>query len=154
MTWIVRELACDEKIQTYSLVERCFDAYVRCDLTEEGVEEFFRAAKEMIYRQPSNHFLLVAWSDDTVLGMCDVRDFHHISLFFVDPAFQQRGIGRALMTEAQRRCLAHHGAPMTMTVNSSVFAEPVYARLGFESADGVQKVNGIRFVPMKMELVQ
>ncbi|MBN2525861.1 MAG: GNAT family N-acetyltransferase [Deltaproteobacteria bacterium] len=152
-SWTISEMTPAEQAQTFALVERCFNEYVRCDLTDAGVTEFFRAAREMIFESPSNHFLLVARADDMIVGMCDVGDFHHIRLFFVESSFHRRGIGRALITASERRCLNHHSAEMVMDVNSSLFAEPVYTRLGFAGTDGVQEVNGIRFVPMKKKLV-
>jgi GNAT superfamily N-acetyltransferase len=39
-------------------------------------------------------FTLVANFDGRMVGMCAFRDGHHITLFFVLPEFQGRGIGR------------------------------------------------------------
>lgn len=37
-----------------------------------------------------------------------------------------------------------------LTVNSSIYAEKIYTKLGFNKTDVLQEKNGIKFIPMKM----
>ncbi len=59
---IYRKMRDGEMDQVFDLVKSGFDEFVLPDLTEEGVKEFFRAAREMIYDRPAAHFILVAKS--------------------------------------------------------------------------------------------
>ncbi|WP_247894037.1 GNAT family N-acetyltransferase [Azospirillum endophyticum] len=56
-------------------------------------------------------------------------DGHVVRTVFIDPACQNRGIGRSLMAEIER--VAIRKGVTTLTVPSSVTAEPFYAKLGF-----------------------
>jgi GNAT superfamily N-acetyltransferase len=77
------------------------------------------------------------------VGMIEVRDGRHICLFFVDGAFQGRGIGRRLFEAALAQRESTSGY---MEVHASPFSVPVYTALGF------RKTAGIKYVPMRMEL--
>lgn len=136
----------------YALVTASFNRYVREDCTPEGGEEFFRAAREMIFNRPRNHFIIIAESGTAVAGMIDVRDSFHISLLFVDPAWMGRGIARELLDRAVRRIREQAPDIRTLEVNSSLYAVPVYEKLGFTRNRPAQEINGIRFVEMNMDI--
>ena len=84
--------------------------------------------------------------------MIEVRDHDHISLFFVDAPFHQRGIGRELVHRALDICRRNRQDLQRIDVNSSPYAVPVYEKLGFRQAAPEQVKNGIRFIPMVLEL--
>lgn len=144
---IYREMRHGEEGMVFELVKAGFDEYVLPDVTEEGAKEFFRAAREMIYDRPTGHFILVAESGETISGMIEVRDNCHICLFFVAGKFQRKGIGRGLLEHAIAECRADPEAS-EMKVNASLYAVPIYRKLGFRQVNPEQFVNGIRFVPM------
>ena len=103
-------------------------------------------------RVQDNHFVLVAIAHDEIVGMIEVRDHDHVSLFFVDPRFHRRGIGKELMQRALDTCRHNRPDLQQIDVNSSSYGVPVYERLGFRPAAPEQVKNGIRFVPMVLEL--
>ncbi|WP_075185904.1 hypothetical protein [Teredinibacter haidensis] len=51
-------------------------------MTEAGVAEFYRPAQETVFHTQDNHCVLVVGSERRVVGMIDIRVWHHISLFF------------------------------------------------------------------------
>lgn len=83
-------------------------------------------------------------ADDRIVALCDgeIAGFidlvgNHVSNLFIDPAFQRRGIGTALMAEAERR-LSGDLTLLVFTRNPG--ARRLYERLGFQ-------VEGTRIVP-------
>ena len=83
-------------------------------------------------------------------GMIEIRGGDHIALFFVER--RGEGISRGLLDLALEECRRRKRDLTQVTVNSSLFAEPIYRRMGFESSGGPHMVNGILFVPMTLRL--
>ena len=138
-----------EDQQVFSLIERVFDGFVRGDFTAEGVAEFLRAARVMVFERPTDHFTMVAESDDRIVGMIDMKGHSHVCLFFVDARWHRQGIGRQLLDHALAFCRNAKPDIDQVDVNSSVWAVPVYERLGFRQTKPEQTINGIRFVAMR-----
>lgn len=143
-----RKMKAGEERQVLELVKAGFDEYVRSDVTKEGVKEFLRAAREMIYDKPATHFILVAESNNRIIGMIDMQENKHVCLFFIDSEFHRQGVGRCLLEQAIARCIDNAPNVLDISVNSSLFAVPVYKRLGFRQTKPEQILNGIRFVQM------
>lgn len=74
--------------------------------------------------------VFVAVIGETLVGTASL-DGDTVRSMFVDPAFQGHGVGRRLMSEVEQAARADGVA--TLTVPSSVTAEPFYARLGFRA---------------------
>jgi GNAT superfamily N-acetyltransferase len=142
----------EDRESVFALVERGFDQFVRADFAEEGIAEFARAARLMVFEQPPEHFVMVAEGDDHIVGMIDMRDHSHICLFFVEPSCIGKGIGRGLLGCAVAECRKHNADLQQIDVNSSLWAVPVYRKLGFRQRKPEQIINGIRFVEMVKEL--
>lgn len=141
-----RKIRAGEEDEVFDLVKAGFDEYVSPDLTEEGINEFFRAAREMIYGKPTAHCIMVAESKNGIVGMIDIKDNNHICLFFIAKEFHGRGIGRELLEQATAECIRNNN--QEIEVNSSLFAVQIYKKLGFVQTKPEQVLNGIRFVPM------
>ena len=142
-----------EEQQVFSLIERVFDEFVRSDFTAEGVAEFLRAARLMVFERPPDHFTMVAISGDRIVGMIDMKGYSHVCLFFVDARCHGRGIGRRLFDNALAVCRNAKPDLAEVDVNSSVWAVPVYERLGFKQTQPEQTINGILFVTMSRLLI-
>ena len=149
----IRDMAMGEEPEVFALVMRGFDELVRVDCTESGAAEFTRAVRAFVVERQPGHRVTVAEKDGRLLGMIDVRNASHVCLFFVESEGRGRGVGRALLESAEQ-----HGAgdgataPFEMSVNSSLWAVPVYERLGFTAVSPVSEINGIKFVPMMKRL--
>jgi ribosomal protein S18 acetylase RimI-like enzyme len=124
------------------------------DFPPEGVEEFLKYARPEALRRRwsgSEHFALLATQGEQMVGMIEMRNHDHVSMFFVDPAHMGRGIGRALWERALAACRQAWPELRRVSVNSSPYALPIYEKLGFRQTEPEQVVNGIRFVPMVVE---
>ncbi len=92
----------------------------------------------------------VAEVEGALAGVVGVRDAAHLYHLFVAEPFHGRGIAARLWDTARRQARAQ-GNPGRFTVNSSMYADPVYERLGFVATDGPQVQEGVAFLPMRLE---
>lgn len=119
----------------------------------EDAKRFFAAMAPlelMSYMELPTRFYVVAEVDAELQGMIMIRDNNYVGQFFVNHAYQGRGIGSELwrfaLTQAQRL-----GGTGEFTVNSSLAAVPVYGRFGFTATGGPEAAHGFKFVPMRRE---
>ena len=103
----------------------------------------------MFARVNSDHFVLLALADGDIVGMIEMRRHCHVSLLFVGPELQGKGIGGELLGIAVELCRTKDPQLRKVTVNSSPNALGAYARMGFAATGGEQNINGVRFIPMK-----
>lgn len=94
-------------------------ARVAGNFTPEAVLDLF--ARRMV---------LVAVQDLVIVGTAAL-DANVVRSVFVNPTRQGQGIGRLLMSEIELR--AGEAGVTTLSVPSSLTAEPFYARLGFRT---------------------
>jgi ribosomal protein S18 acetylase RimI-like enzyme len=147
---LYRQMEPGEVTAVYDVVARVFDKFVAPDYSAEGVQEFLKYARGLGGR--SNHFVLLAVSQGTVAGMIEVRNNEHISMLFVASEYQGRGISRALIDCALDSCRRDKPGLVSVTVNSSPYAVPIYEKLGFHATGPEQAIHGLRFTPMVLYL--
>ncbi|MFC1946696.1 GNAT family N-acetyltransferase [Chloroflexota bacterium] len=149
-----REIHDGEEKIACQLVMEVFDEFIAPGYTEEGINEFSKAADPdfMRYRLANNRFILVAFDEDVLTGVIEVRNNNHISLFFVRKEYMGKGIGKTLNKLAIDKCLESNPSLTQIDVNSSPYAVPIYEKLGFVIVDLEQTVNGIRYNPMALTL--
>jgi len=87
---------------------------------------------------------LLATNDHAIAGVLAIEDKSSIKYFFVDPAQQKMGWGKRLWHFAKRN--GEFGP--TLKVRSSLFAVPVYQRLGFQATEPASCFNGLNFQAM------
>ena len=150
----IRELDENEVEAACALVSAVFDEFVAPLFSAEGITEFkaFIAPPKLRERLSSTSFILVAESDVEMAGVIAVRDWSHVFLLFVKGDQQGKGIARLLLTEAVKRCQQARPDLRKVKVNSSPNAMGAYRRMGFVQTSKEQLANGIRFVPMALEL--
>lgn len=93
----------------------------------------------------------VACVGDALAGFIAVRELTHLYHLFVDKRWHRRGIARALWAHGRDAALAA-GNPGFFTVNSSNYALPVYAALGFVPTEPLQFKNSLYYTPMRLDL--
>lgn len=142
-----------EKI-VIDIVREAFDESVAPDYAQEGIEEFFNFANEDSLREraKSNSFVIISYQDKEAVGIIEIKDYCHISMFFVKPQYQRKGCGKALFNEALSIIIGKARGINKLTVNSSLNAVSSYERLGFKIQSKEQCFNGIRFIPMMLIL--
>ena len=151
---MIRDMEPGEAHAVSKLITEVFDRFVAPDLEPEGIDEFLghASAAAMQVHLLNGHFILVAEVDGELVGVANVREHRHLCLFFVKTALHGKGVGKRLLQAALDRCLLKHPDLPCLTVNSSLWAVPVYKKLGFVQAEEEQLKNGIRFVPMRKDL--
>jgi ribosomal protein S18 acetylase RimI-like enzyme len=150
----IRDMRLDEAPAVSDLARRVFDIFVGHEFSEEGVAAYaeYVESAALQARQESDHFTLVALVDGELAGMIEFRHGEHLSMLFVAPEFQRRGIARRLYRAALERISGDSPELDAITVNASRYAVPVYERFGFHATGTEQTVNGMIFVPMAAEI--
>lgn len=91
----------------------------------------------------------IATVDGEMAAVAAMRDNSHVFHLFVAPPFHRRGYARVLWELVRDEALAR-GNPGRFTVNSTLFAVPVYESFGFRRSGEQEQGNGIAWVPMKL----
>ena len=156
MTELIRYRAMQpgEERAVSRLVARVFHHHVAPLFSERGIQEFLRYIDPGAIRArfERNYLLLVATAGTQLVGAIAVRDYEHVSLLFVATAFQRQGIAGQLLERALETCRDNRPDVRRIDVNASPNAIEAYERLGFRQLCPEQIENGIRFVPMAMDL--
>jgi GNAT superfamily N-acetyltransferase len=152
----IRELKIGEVEKAHRLVKSVFDEFVAPLFTEEGVSQFksFIEPNNLKQRLQERSFILVAEIGKNVVGVLAMRDWSHIFLLFVDGKLQRRGIAKKLLEKALKRCEHEDHLPAKVTVNSSPNAVAAYQRMGFVQIAEEEIHQGIRAIPMELEIDQ
>jgi GNAT superfamily N-acetyltransferase len=136
------------------LVWNVFLEFVAPVFEPEGIEEFrsYVRIDTMADRLKTGNFGLLAESEQGIVGVIEIRDHRHIALLFVDKACQCRGIATQLIHRSIEICRKHNPDIRTITVNASPNAVAAYRSVGFKATADLTVANGMRFVPMKLQL--
>jgi len=112
----------------------------------EGIRNFlaYAALDAWTERHRTGQRTWLALKGERVVGVVQVRDGSHVSLFFVERRQQRQGIGRALIMTAIKALGVNR-----LTVNSSPNSVDAYRRLGFEPVGPEDTKSGIRYTPME-----
>ena len=152
-----------------ALAWRTFSLYNAPDYTKEGCESFIEFISSEMLRKAfmlGRYRLLLAKDGDDIIGLAGLRENNHISLLFVDAAYQGLGVGRALVSCIEDYLYERDVLPLDneddkildvlyeraeghyITVFSAPGAEGFYRSLGFErfGDEGVER--GITYIPM------
>jgi GNAT superfamily N-acetyltransferase len=121
----------------------------------DGAERFLGENDEAGFRAhvARGYAYQVATIGEHLAGFAAVRDGSHLYHLFVDKRWHRQGIATQLWHAVRDAALAA-GNPGCFTVNASRLAVPVYAAWGFVPTAPLQFVNGLYFVPMRLELAK
>jgi ribosomal protein S18 acetylase RimI-like enzyme len=149
-----RALSEEALLEASELVARVFDAFVAPGYSPEGVQEIHRYIQPEAFRlrAQANHLGFIALAANKIVGVIELRGHDHISLLFVAPEFQRRGIARELLRLALLRCVAGKPGLAEISVHASPYAVPIYVKLGFRRTGERQVKNGVDFTPMALRL--
>jgi GNAT superfamily N-acetyltransferase len=93
-------------------------------------------------KEPGQSIHLKYTLDQAIGGIILVKKYWNLQLLFVAPAYQRRGIGRALVDAVLPECRAKSPKGKLM-VNSSTYAVPFYSSLGFsQTGPGPDRPGG------------
>ncbi|MDP3815713.1 GNAT family N-acetyltransferase [Pseudomonas sp.] len=99
------------------------------------------------YINSPDFIYVLGFIEGELVGVAALRDNQHIYHLFVRPNFHRLGIANRLWQQLKSQAIAA-GNTQGFTVNSSLFAVPVYAGFGFRPTGEAQAKNGIHFQPM------
>jgi GNAT superfamily N-acetyltransferase len=143
-----------EEGDVINIVTEVFNAFVAPQYSEEGITEFYKYANAtaLAERSKVNHFTVIAKDGNKPVGIIEVRNNNHISFFFIKACFQRKGVGKNLLQYAIGVCSKGNPGLNKITENSSPNATKAYEKLGFKYDNEEQCINGIKFVPMSLDL--
>ena len=151
--FICQPLTPEREPEALALVRAVFDSHVAPGFSEQGCATFHDYIRQFAFsRRPGEAFALAAMDGETLVGVIDVIEGHHVGLLFVDPSRQGRGIGGKLVRRAAAICLRRDPPPAALTVNSSPNAVAAYRRMGFGPLSPEQERDGIRHTPLSLPL--
>lgn len=131
-----------------------FNEFVGPLYPEQGRREFdqYCHTERLRKRMEDDHRLFVAEEVGRIVGAVELRHCAHICLFYVDARHQGRGVGTRLLREAVNHCIREGNTPQTLTVNASPNSVAAYAHMGFAKQGEENIVDGIRFLPMSVDV--
>ena len=146
----VKNLQAEQLAEALSLVWEVFCRFEAPEYSEEGITEFknFLNNEEEIGKLD---FYGAFDKASDIVGVLAMRKPSHISLFFVKAEYHRQGIGRQRFEKIL--CDYQPQGIGVFTVNSSHYAVEVYRKLGFKLTGNECITNGIRYTPMKMEII-
>ena len=137
------------------LISSIFDEFVGYNYSEEGNKTFkeYIDPKNLLerYNKKSSRFY-AAKCDNEIAGVLEIKNNDHISLFFVKKEFHKKHIGKKLFENYIKIMKQENIITEKITVNSSIYAETIYEKIGFKKTGELQEKNGIKFIPMEYNL--
>ncbi|MCL1874612.1 MAG: GNAT family N-acetyltransferase [Clostridiales bacterium] len=148
---IFEELKTEEINQYSNMITIVFDEFVGKDYSKEG-NDTFKDYIEPInilerYKNGLSKFF-IAKCNYEIIGVLETRNYDHISLFFVKKEFHGQGIGKKLF-QIFMETIKNNNDIKTISVNSSIYAEIIYSKLGFIKLDEIQEKRGMKYIPME-----
>lgn len=128
--------------------------YCTIDPSGAGAEQFLETITPNAivgYIEASNFDYMLGVVEQAIVGIVAVRDDSHLYHLFVDESAHGKGYARQLWEHAKARAAAR-GNATKFTVNSSVFALPVYAEFGFLAVTEKQEKHGLAYIGMELNL--
>ena len=152
---IIEELKYEEINIFSNMVNNIFDEFVGKDYSEEGNNVFKDyIIPENILERLNNKTskFYVAKNNNEIIGILEIKNIDHISLFFIKKEHHRKGIGKRLFDNYIKTLKQDNNGIKIISVNSSIYAEKIYSKLGFIKTDEMQEKNGIKYIPMEYKL--
>jgi GNAT superfamily N-acetyltransferase len=117
-------------------------------LSEEGIETFRGVAsmESFTARMQEDVDILVYEFNDNIVGVIELKAGAHISMLFVSPDSQKKGIGRSLIS-----AIIPYTKSEVITVSASLPSVKAYLNFGFKLAGEPSETNGLKYQPMELE---
>jgi GNAT superfamily N-acetyltransferase len=149
---IIGKLKIEEINQFSNMIISVFDEFVGKDYSKQGNDTFKEFIKpENVLDRFNGLNIFVAKYNNEIIGVLEIRNNDHISLFFVKKDFHKQGVGKILF-EKYLETIKNNSEIRIITVNSSIYAEKIYEKLGFIKINEIQEKNGIKYIPMECKI--
>lgn len=133
-----------------ALIVSLADAFVVPGADPSAFLESVSPKAEAEYLSNPRFWYRIAEVDRAFAGVIAIRDYNHLTHLFVSPELQHGGIGRALWQAAIEMFEQHETTGVT--VFAAPDAVPFYRKLGFVPTEEERVSNGVRVLPMRVEL--
>lgn len=142
---IIRRPVPEEAEQISECIRESTTDSEMADGSREGIEDWIAlsSADEIRDRISGSEVNLIAVEEDKIIGYISFKRTNHMSLLFVRDGHKRKGIGRRLFQEAAKGFTE-------ITLNSSDYAVPFYAAMGFRPTGVRFHKNGAWSTPMKI----
>jgi predicted GNAT family N-acyltransferase len=151
----IEELRIEEINFVSNMINTIFDEFVGKDYSEEGnitFKDYINPQNILNRFNKKNNQYFVARYNDEIIGILEIKNKDHVSLFFIKKEFHGRGIGKKLFEHYLNITKNENTGIKTITVNSSIYAEKIYSKLGFIKTNEIQEKDGIKYIPMEYKL--
>jgi GNAT superfamily N-acetyltransferase len=153
--WIqYRYMQPGEELEVCALIIRVFSEFIAHQYSDQDILGFLKhiQPRSLSKRLQEDSFVLVAATQEKIVGMIELVGNRHISLLFVDEHLQRIGIGKELLKKSLKICRRKNPALKEITVNSSPNAVNIYKKIAFSMIDPEGEKNNIRLVAMNAEI--
>jgi N-acetylglutamate synthase-like GNAT family acetyltransferase len=139
-------------IKTGNVIKRACLSNLKTEYSKKAIKQFCTKYdpnnfKKTLKKRP----FFIATINLKVVGVISISK-NHLRTFFVDPKYQNKGIGRLLFFRFQKK-LIKKGYKI-INVNSSIFAEKIYKKLGFKTIKKQKMTdNNVSFYIIKMKKI-
>jgi GNAT superfamily N-acetyltransferase len=147
----MREAVASDAGDIAALIQ-CVAGYFLTEPSGKGAEGFLASITQQAitsYIANPGFIYLAGFLGPRLAGVAALRDGKHVYHLFVHPDFHRQGIAQALWHQLRATALAN-GSERTFTVNSSLYAVPVYAAFGFVASAEPLVKNGIQYQAMQL----
>lgn len=148
----VREATVDDAKEISELLVEAVKAQKEQDFDEAGWKHFLKSSSPLstIKRLTGEtYFTLCYVENGSIVGIITMCDYVKLDQLFVLPQARNKGISKALWTEAKKRCL-DNGSTGDFWVRASPMAVPVYEKFGFSLKGGLRIEKGIKHYLMQV----
>jgi predicted GNAT family N-acyltransferase len=152
---IIDELTIDEINYVSNMIDKIFVEFVGKDYSVEGNNTFkdnIRPRKIFNRLTEEKRKIFTAKLKNEIVGIMEIKNENHISLFFVKKEFHGQGIGKHLFWHYLKMIMNGNTGIKRITVNSSFYAEKIYSKLGFIKTNEMQEKDGIKYIPMEYKI--
>lgn len=144
-----------KKEQINMAVQLARDVFATCvapDYSQEGAAVYLSGLDSQAIQEQWAAGKLHIWGaveENYLVAMCVLKDNGNITMLYVLPQYQRRGIGRSLI-EVMRSFCMQNKSMTRMTARVVPGAVQAYMHCGFRIVSGEHVESGMRVVPMEM----
>ena len=154
MNFVIRKIFSNEVEEAMELALEVFMQFEAPDYDDAGVDTFKRDIVEnpTFIDNAKNGLcpIYAAFDGDKMVALIGMRSSKtHINLVFTKKEYHRKGIATAIFKFLLNDLLNENPSLNELTLNSSPYGLPFYISLGFIPLSEEQKIDGIRFTPMK-----
>jgi len=152
---IIEELIIDEINYVSDMVDNIFNEFIGKDYSVEGnniFKEYIKPENILNRFTDKSSLFFTAKIKNEIVGIMEIKNRDHISLLFVKNEFQGKGIGKYLFGHYLYKTKNENIEVKKITVNSSIYAEKIYSKLGFIKISEIQEKDGIKYIPMEYKI--